>query len=240
MIKQQGLFLPLMLGFALLITATVIPLAPSQEALSVERANYRHAMWWHWQRAVFSYYEKYGVWPDSLTAVAASYQLPEPPSYLLGVREGLDFRLRWLNVQQEIVERISATIQPEYLVVAETSVELVMRAEAVDSELESAKLSRVAPATMNSVLSMANFDIASVNRLTTQRININELMTLSQLKTEQGAIEQLRIPGALYIDYFASARYMAPEIEALLNRINLQYQELSDYMRKQDPGPSPF
>ncbi|WP_417667035.1 hypothetical protein [Pseudidiomarina sp.] len=240
MIKQQGFFLPLMLGFALLVTATVIPLPPSQDALNVQRANYRHAMWWHWQRAVFSYYEKYGVWPDSLTALAASYQLPEPPSYLLGVREGLDFRLSWLNVQQEIVERISATIQPEYLVVAETSVGLIMRAEAVDSELESTKLSRVAPATMNSALSMASFNITSVNRLTTQTININELMTLSQLKTQQGTIEQLTIPGALYVDYFAGTRYMAPQIEALLNRINLQYQELSDYMDKQAPGPSPF
>ncbi|WP_417659875.1 hypothetical protein [Pseudidiomarina sp.] len=240
MTKQQGLFLPLMLGFALLITVAVLPLVPSQEALDVQRINYRHAMWWHWQRAVFSYYEKYGAWPDSLSAVATAYQLPEPPSYLLGVREGADFRLRWLNLQQETIDRISATIQPEYLVVAEDSVALIIRAEVVDSELESSKLSRVAQATMNSVLSMANFNITSVNRLTTQRINSNELMTLSQLKTEQGAIEQLTIPGALYVDYFASARYMAPEIEALLNRINRQYQELSDYMEKQDPGPSPF
>lgn len=240
MTKQQGLFLPLLLGFALLITAAAMPLVPSQESLKVQRIAYRHANWWHWQQAVFSYYEKYGVWPDSLTEVAASYQLPEPPNYLYGVRDGINFRLRWLNVPQETIERVRATIQPEYLDVAESSIDLVMRAETVDAELETNKLSRVASATMNSAIGMANFNITSVNRLISQAVDINGLMTLNQLKTERGTIDQLTIPGALYVDYFASARYMAPEIEALLNRINLQYQELSDYLEQQDSGPSPY
>src|SRR5690554_811693 len=133
-IKQGGLAIPFVLLLVGLTAVALWLVMPSSELSSAQKMRFKHATWWHWQRAIAHYYHRSGGWPDSLHEVAEHFGLPSPPDFIIGYADGDGFRIRFVELTLPEMKMLTKALMPFVEVTAQNGVDVLLSVKLLHPE----------------------------------------------------------------------------------------------------------
>lgn len=231
-INQRGLAIPFVL-LLVGLTALAIELAIPNEALSsAQQMRFKHATWWHWQRAVAHFYHRTGLWPNSMHEVAEHFNLTSPPDFIVGYPEGNGFRIRCRGLTLYEAKTLKKALFPHIEPSTQNSIDVVLSAKEFGTEEPQMFVSRFESTPLEVSIDLNNFNFGEVNRFQATEATFiigTAGVAIRELEADKVVAEQITVGQSIQVDRLSSLTEV-DILERLTFDIQMLYAALDDYM----------
>ena len=221
----KGLMLPVIAVLMVLAgSAYVLKQPPPQSSLT--QVRYWHGQWWHWQEAVWAYYNEHVFWPEGLDDVALHYGLPMPAQTIQGFRQGDSFVVRLVGLSASQLDALSAGLGDTAEFIHEDAIQVTLIPPQQVS-FAGQKLLRHGEylQTIDVDIDMQGHHLRNVSEIRSQQLDVLTKVSGQSLTTDTLRGTQLEVLGQLHLDflYLEDGRDFATAYAT----INAQYERLA-------------